>query len=426
MKKIFLLLSVWFLVTVANANGPWRTFNDLNAVFPSNIVVAVEFDSDNTIWLGSVYGGVAHYIPWQTTWIIYNDTTSSMPSNEVRSIALANDGTQWFGTKLGLVHKVGEQLTVYTTSNSNLPNDKINLLRKDVNGTIWAGTDGGGIVKIPTSGAWEIINTSNSGLPDNKISSLEFQGSTTWIGTTNGGLAKLDGANWTVYNQSNGDFLSDRIYALGIQGNDVFARLAEKPYKLNNNTWDTLTGDFGLPNFYNRKIVFDNDGKAWFDKYFVVIDTVSVPDSVIYQNQYALQSYNGTEIDTIFTSNNSGIAASRVFSLHMDGNGTLWIGCLGATAGRMSLYNRTGVPDFVASIDDVFKSNEFTVFPNPSSDFVNFDIANDAKVKVYDVLGNLISEVQGGYQNISSWKAGIYILECEKNGLLRRTKLLKI
>jgi ligand-binding sensor domain-containing protein len=40
-----------------------------------------------------------------------------------------------------------------------------------------------------------------------------------WIGTVNGGLAKFDGVNWTVYNTSNSGLPSNLVpWAIAIDG----------------------------------------------------------------------------------------------------------------------------------------------------------------------------------------------------------------
>ena len=79
----------------------------------------------------------------------------------------------------------------------------VTCLAIDGSGNKWIGTWNGGLAKFDGTN-WTVYNTSNSGLPDNAVCCIAIDGSgNKWIGTYDGGLAKFDGTNWTVYNTSN-------------------------------------------------------------------------------------------------------------------------------------------------------------------------------------------------------------------------------
>jgi ligand-binding sensor domain-containing protein len=76
----------------------------------------------------------------------------------------------------------------------------------------------GGVAKFDGVN-WTVYNTSNSGLPSNNVTSIaiDAQGKQ-WIGTEYGGLAKFDGVNWTVYNTSNSGLPDNDVRAIAIDG----------------------------------------------------------------------------------------------------------------------------------------------------------------------------------------------------------------
>ena len=80
--------------------------------------------------------------------------------------------------------------------------DNVTCLLEEGN-YIWAGTTGG-LVRINKHTKETIFyNKANSGLPDNTIRALvKDSKGIKWIGTE-GGLARFDGQNWTVYNKKN-------------------------------------------------------------------------------------------------------------------------------------------------------------------------------------------------------------------------------
>ncbi len=66
---------------------------------------------------------------------------------------------------------------------------------------------------------WTVYNTSNSGLPDNGVRAIAIDGQgNKWIGTYGGGLAKFDGVNWTVYKTSNSGLPNNDVWAITIDG----------------------------------------------------------------------------------------------------------------------------------------------------------------------------------------------------------------
>jgi subtilisin-like proprotein convertase family protein len=104
-------------------------------------------------------------------------------------------------------------------------------------------------------------------------------------------------------------------------------------------------------------------------------------------NVQVLPSFN-LEIDTVLTLGNSlgfvdgtSITAAGIFT----SNNSSVLGCDSSTVWNVSL---------VSPIDDLWKENNFKVYPNPSNGAVYLR-ANDAiqSVKIYDNLGNLVAKI---------------------------------
>ncbi|MDD2890748.1 MAG: T9SS type A sorting domain-containing protein, partial [bacterium] len=68
---------------------------------------------------------------------------------------------------------------------------------------------------------WTVFNESNSGLPDNLIYAIVIKENTKWIGTC-AGIAKYDDTNWTVFNELNSGLPSDCSATLAIKENNIW------------------------------------------------------------------------------------------------------------------------------------------------------------------------------------------------------------
>ena len=131
--------------------------------------------------------------------VVFNTLTyPDLSSDRVSDILADGSGRIWIATDSGLNAMRGtynrededfavESWTVYTTSNG-LPTGVTTAIAEDDRGNIWVGTEGG-LARIGTSGQVEfVLDTSNSGLVDNRINSLFFDGEKgeLWIGTLDG------------------------------------------------------------------------------------------------------------------------------------------------------------------------------------------------------------------------------------------------
>jgi len=169
------------LVWVATARDGFILFDDGGTPFASGDEVGIVFNSLN-----------------------YAD----MSSDRASDILADRAGRIWVGSDNGLNAVRGtysraagsftvESWSVYHT-NTGLPSGVITALAEGDRGNIWVGTEDG-LAQIGASGAVNfVLNTSNSGLIDNRINSLLFDRDKNelWVGTLDGlSRLKVQGGN---------------------------------------------------------------------------------------------------------------------------------------------------------------------------------------------------------------------------------------
>ncbi|MCL5990502.1 MAG: hypothetical protein M1419_00155 [Bacteroidetes bacterium] len=196
----------------------WVIFDEFNSELPSNIVSKIFIDSDGNKWIGT-WSGLTKFDG--NEWTKIKLSNSSLPNNTIRSLAVQSPQNVWIGTFRELVHFDGTNWKVYDKSNSELPETFVNAIVYEKDGTVWIGTDGNGLFKFDGYN-WTNYNNQNSDLPSNFITTVTIDSlGNKWIGTEplfekdslyfEGGLAKFDNINWTIYNTHNSGLTSNMI-----------------------------------------------------------------------------------------------------------------------------------------------------------------------------------------------------------------------
>lgn len=176
----------------------WTTYNTTNSNIPDNFVKAIAFDSNNHKWLitGEWDSSLTEFN--NNTWIIHENS----PTNRLRDqLIIDTNDTKWMGADLGLMSYDDDNnwdLTNYDYSGENncLLDCQTESLALDLNNNLWVGSfqecsnGNGGLLNFSNCDAYQ---TSNSYIPDNNILAINIDvNGTIWIGTYNGGLAKLE------------------------------------------------------------------------------------------------------------------------------------------------------------------------------------------------------------------------------------------
>lgn len=139
-----------------------------------------------------------------------------LPGAVVRALAEDRAGRVWVATDRGLGIR-GERGWSAVPSNPLFGRQGISALHTDREGRMWVGNPEGAAVYDGRS--WRNFTT-REGLPDNRVTSFsEGPDGKLWITTFGGGICRLDGGAFTVWNQTHGlsnDFTYFAVHHSGV------------------------------------------------------------------------------------------------------------------------------------------------------------------------------------------------------------------
>lgn len=193
--------NIW-IATIRNGlylfdeSGEFTNFNVTNSNLPSNMIRTVHFSkSTNSLWLGTVNGGLCEYD--NDSFTIWNMNNSNIPDNTIYAINEDGNGVFWLGTQNGGIAKFeNNQFEIWNTQNSDLPSDDVPRITNSRDGRLWIGTWGGGLVRFDKDNEFEIWDTQNSDISGNNVHSVfEASDGSVWVGLYQGGIAKLNFRN---------------------------------------------------------------------------------------------------------------------------------------------------------------------------------------------------------------------------------------
>lgn len=241
----------------------WATYNIENSKIPSNFVNAVVIDSDGNVWVGTDKG-LAKFNG--TSWAIYNDDNSSIASNEISAITIDNAGNLWVGTSHnGMTRFDGIRWTSYTTYNSDLSNNDVRAVATDRNGKVWIGTDGGGL-SLFDGKKWTSYSRESSSIPSDHIFSLAVdEQKTLWVGTVRG-LVRSERQSWVFDEMPGNGLLPGWITAIAVdaRGNKWLGTSDNGFMKLEGGNWTIYNEENSkLPDNSVNAIIVDQDGNKW-------------------------------------------------------------------------------------------------------------------------------------------------------------------
>ncbi|HNJ43938.1 MAG TPA: two-component regulator propeller domain-containing protein, partial [Acidobacteriota bacterium] len=165
----------------------------------NNSIWVVRESPDQTLWIGTLGGGLLSYRNHQ---FVGYDTAEGLVSSFVYALCPSRDGGLWIGTNQGLCKLDQGQFKSYP-EHKELAGKLIRALYEDKNGRLWVGTDTQGLICLE-AGRTTVYSTA-SGFPSNSIYAvLEDAQGGLWIGTYGGGLCYLRDNRWTAYTTRDG------------------------------------------------------------------------------------------------------------------------------------------------------------------------------------------------------------------------------
>jgi ligand-binding sensor domain-containing protein len=259
----------------------------------------------------------------------------------------------------------------------------------DGGGNKWIGTYFGGLAKLDGA-TWTVYNTANSGLPSNDVSSIAIDGGgKKWIGTYFGGLAKFDGATWTVYSLANSGLPDSSVLSIAIDGsgNKWIGTYAGGLTKFDDIQWtDYNPYYFGLMSQEVHSITIDGNGNKWIGTY-----------------GGGLAKLEDTTW-TVYNTLNSGLPDDYVLSITIDGNGKKWIG----TYAGLAIFSGD---NSVIKLIHMKAQNPLTLsclnYPNPfkQKTLINYNVLENGPVslKIYMLDGHLVQTLVNAKQTIGQY-----------------------
>ncbi len=188
----------------------------------------------------------------------------------------------------------------YVSSNLRIKN----ALNIDLSNHVWIGFRNIGAGKFDGTN-WTVFDTTN-GLPSNNVLSFAFEGTNDWIGTDSG-LAKYDGAAFTVYNSFNSSLTSNHILSLFADGGNLWIGTYDGVFLFKGSTWSHFNStNSSLPG--DTVTCFERNGN----------DTIWIGTS----NGVASYFNSSWKTYSIFS---PGIPREKILNIKMDASENLWI-----------------------------------------------------------------------------------------------------
>ena len=172
-------------------------------------VYALAEGRDGSLWIGSDGGGVVRLRNGAMTDAL-DAKIAGLPTDRIRALVETPDGVLWVSTTAGLAHVREGKATRVT----ELDDRQLRPLLALPDGSILVGTDGAGLWRVTEQGARATqIASAGRGLESDRVFSLaaDANGGGVWIGTSGGGLARLDLANGSVRSLTRRDGLHDDV-----------------------------------------------------------------------------------------------------------------------------------------------------------------------------------------------------------------------
>lgn len=273
----------------------WRSFGPEDGLPPKN-VTSLAVDSSGVVWAGCGMAGAVSLARLDADRWSVIDVPATLTEALIVDLAFDGQGQLWIATWGGGVFTFdGSNWTHYTDENG-LPSN-FSIVVTPGEDEVWIGTkagtkEGKGACRFH-DGRFETFDEHNSGLVDNNIHAITFQGDYIWFGSWGGAnqvnafdnLTEFE--NWSTYASFDNRLPGSFIRVITVNGQQVwFGTDAGLTVFDSERTWTTFTTT------EKRTITFNHEGKK--------------------------------DSETVVSL--AGLASNHIFSLLVDKRKRLWIG----------------------------------------------------------------------------------------------------
>ncbi|HEY1040544.1 MAG TPA: two-component regulator propeller domain-containing protein [Bacteroidia bacterium] len=354
------------------AIGSQVILNESNGL-RSNFVKTIREDKANTIWVGTIGGGVSKLTRTNNeSYFKTYSTRQGLNYFNVNAIYEDREKNVWIGTDLGLNQYRGERLQAFDEADS-IPNNIIWSTYCDQEGNIWTGTNNG-LAKLTFKyGANDSethsvkLYTGKNGLTANVILSI-FQDSkgNMWVGSGFAGAFMLPAGSekFVQYNSAKG-LANDMVYSIAEdkEGNIWFGT-KEGASRLNVASGEirNFTTSDGLGGNHIYRILKDKNGLLWI--------------GALGGN---LTAYDGNSFKRYDETN--GLKHRFILCIDEDKKGNLWFGCYG---GGLYKYDGKVFTNYNAK-HGLSNESPFSIVTDAND---NVWIGNNHGIEKFDVAKN--------------------------------------
>lgn len=391
----------------------WTVFNMDNSPIPSTTVKALVADGDGGLWVGTDWG-LCHF-DGAAAWTIHQEDNSPLAENDIRCLALDHDGRLWIGTEsMGLQVKDGDTWTSYLPTNSPLPEYDIRDLFIAHDNAVWICT-AGGLARFdgadwiiyddtPQSHDGAILNTANT----NAVAVRED--GAILMGSFNGGLHFIQGSSVDVLTSFEDNFFDNTAVDVAFHPSTgerwvatPAAGLLRQQGPLVGGLWTQWYGGVGFPTNATTSMSIDGDGDVWVGSH--IAGVIKVRADGTYQQ---------------FTQENSGLPDNTVRSVLATEDGALWAGTF---TGGLARYMAA------AGVQEMERPASFA-YPNPARDRLTVSCATgclNVEWSVFQAHGAMVRSGRSNQEDlhidVSGFPSGMYLVELRRMDSVERIRV---
>lgn len=151
----------------------------------------------------------------------------------------------------------------FNVNNSDIQSNLLTTIDIDSDGDLWMGTSDKGIIRYDGVN-FTNYSTINSGIPSNSVNSVFVDNlNNIWIGTDQG-VAQFNGSSWIVYDRNNSNIPNNNIISVKSFNGEIFVGTPSGLAGFTAGSWINYENVFNPGNsFWAEDFVIDLDGSQW-------------------------------------------------------------------------------------------------------------------------------------------------------------------
>jgi diguanylate cyclase (GGDEF)-like protein len=238
---------------LARASGDGFVAAGLAGLYVQSLIAA----KDGTVWVGLRDG---------TVWPVRHEQLGEpllLPgSGGVDALWADDDGTLWAGRRNTLVRVSPGSVRTYT-GKEGLPGRSVFDIHRDRDGSLWVGTENGGLARL-RGDRFEVLTT-RDGLSNNMVQRiLEDREGNLWVGTQDGGLNRLADGKFVTWTTREG-LAADIVWpVMGDREGNLWVGTSNGGLsRFRDGRFTTLTTRDGLSSNSIQSLAQDAEGAIW-------------------------------------------------------------------------------------------------------------------------------------------------------------------